>query len=126
MTWCYNCNTVKSKVVLRSSDWNLSGIFGILLDEFVSDLWTWVIDVYAQYHFINHNTQGDKGYIKEGLELTPMGPFDVEQGGVNSGPDSRGVPDWRRTDGPGFSLCAAPLESSGPGFREGEVGGMNE
>ena len=21
-----------------------------------------------------------------------------------------------RTDGPGFSLCAAPLESSGPGF----------
>ena len=48
---------VKFKLVLRSSDWNLSGILGILLDEFVSDLWTWVIDAYAQYHFINHNIQ---------------------------------------------------------------------
>ena len=60
---------------------------------------------------------GTRGYIKEGLELTPMSSFDVEQGGVNSGPDSRGVPEWVRTDGPGFSLCAAPLESSGPGFQ---------
>ena len=32
----------------------------------------------------------------------------------------------QRTDRPGFSLCAAPLESSGPGFRDGRVGGMNE
>ena len=31
-----------------------------------------------------------------------------------------------QTDRLGFSLCAAPLESSGPGFRGGEVGGMNE
>ena len=31
-----------------------------------------------------------------------------------------------RTDGPGFSLCAAPLESSGPGFQDREVGGMNK
>ena len=69
---------------------------------------------------------GGEGYVKESLELTPMGPFDVEQGGVNSGPDSRGVLEWMRTDGPGFSLCAAPFESSGPGFRDGEVGGMNE
>ena len=37
---------------------------------------------------------GARGYAKEGLELTPMGPFDIEQGCVNSGPDSRGVPEW--------------------------------
>ena len=69
---------------------------------------------------------GMRGYIKEGLELAPMGSFDVEQGGVNSGPDRHGVPDGVRTDGPGFSLCAAPLESSGPEFQDGRVGGMNE
>ena len=46
-----------------------------------------------------------------------MSSFDVEQeGAVDSGPGSRGVPEWVRTDGPGFSLCAAPLELSGPGF----------
>ena len=59
---------------------------------------------------------GMSGNVKEGLELTLMSSFDVEQGGVNSGPDSCGVPEWVQTDGPGFSLCAAPLESSGPGF----------
>ena len=59
---------------------------------------------------------GMRGNVKEGLEQTPMSSFDVEQGGVNSRPDSRGVPEWVRTDGPGFSLCAVPLESSGPGF----------
>ena len=69
---------------------------------------------------------GARGNVKEGLELTPMGPFNVEQGGVNSGPDSCGVPEWMRTDGPGFSLCAAPLESSGPGFQSGVIGQMNE
>ena len=37
--------------------------------------------------------------------------------GVNSGPDSYGVPDEVRTDGPGFSLCAAPLEFLGPVFQ---------
>ena len=57
-----------------------------------------------------------KGYIKERFELTPMSPFDVKQGGINSGPDSRGIPEWMQTDGPGFSLCAVPLESSSPGF----------
>ena len=67
------------------------------------------------------NSMGTQGNIKEGLELTPMSSFSVEQGGVNSGPDSRRVPEWVQTDGPGFSLCAAPLESSGPGF---EVGGQ--
>ena len=45
-----------------------------------------------------------------------MSFFDIEQGGVNSGPGSRGAPEWVWTDGPGFSLCAVPLELSGPGF----------
>ena len=69
------------------------------------------------------NLIGLRGNIKERWKLTPMSSFDVEQGGINSGPGSPGVPGshgvpervW--TDGPGFSLCAAPLESSGPGFR---------
>ena len=50
----------------------------------------------------------------------------MDKGGVNSGPDSYGVPDGVRTDGPGFSLCAAPLELFGPGFRDRRVDGMNE
>ena len=67
---------------------------------------------------------GTRGDVKEGLELTPMSSFDVEQGGVNSRPDSRGVPEWVWTDGPGFSLCAVPLELSGPGFQgEGQRSG---
>ena len=37
------------------------------------------------------------------------------KGGVNSGPGGRGVLEMTQTDGPGFSLCAASLES-GPGF----------
>ena len=40
----------------------------------------------------------------------------LSKGGVNSGPGSRGVLKWVQTDGPGFSLCAAPLELSGPEF----------
>ena len=48
--------------------------------------------------------------------LTPMSSFDVGQGGVDSRP-GRGVLEFVQTEGPGFSLCAAPLESSGPGFR---------
>ena len=59
---------------------------------------------------------GARGYIKEGLELTPMGSFNVEQGGINSRPGSHGIPEGVQTDGPGFSLCAAPLELSSPGF----------
>ena len=55
-----------------------------------------------------------------------MGPFDIEQGGINSGPDSHRVLEWVRTDGPGFSLCAAPLESSSPGFQSGVVSWTNE
>ena len=45
-----------------------------------------------------------------------MSSFNIGQGGVDSGPGSRGVLELVQTDGPGFSLCAAPLESSGPGF----------
>ena len=69
---------------------------------------------------------GMRGYVKEGLEPTPMGSFDVGKGGVNSGPGSHRIPERVRTDGPGFSLCAAPLESSGPGFQDRRVGRMNE
>ena len=50
----------------------------------------------------------------------------LDKGGVNSRPGSYGVLDGVRTDGPGFSLCAAPLESFGPGFQDGRVDGMNE
>ena len=45
--------------------------------------------------------------------------------GVNSGPDSHRILAGVRTDGPGFSLYAAPLESSGPGFQDGRVDGMS-
>ena len=50
----------------------------------------------------------------------------LNKGGVNSRPDSHGLLDGARTDGPGFSLCATPCELSGPGFQDGRVDGMNE
>ena len=50
----------------------------------------------------------------------------LNKGGVNSGPDSHRVPDGVQTDGPGFSLCAAPLELPGPGFQDGRVARMNK
>ena len=40
----------------------------------------------------------------------------LSKGGVNSGPGGCGVLEWVWMDGPGFSLCVVPLESSGPGF----------
>ena len=55
-----------------------------------------------------------------------MGSFDVGQGGVDSGPDSYGVLEGVQTDGPGFSLCAAPLESLGPAFQDRRGDGMNK
>ena len=55
-----------------------------------------------------------------------MGSFDIEQGGVNSGPDSYSVLEGVQTDRPGFSLCAVPLESLGPVFQDGRGDGMNE
>ena len=48
------------------------------------------------------------------------------KGGVNSRPDSYGVPDGEWTDGLGFSLCAAPLELLGPVFQGRRDDGMNE
>ena len=46
--------------------------------------------------------------------------------GGDSGPDSYGVLDGVRTDGPGFSLCAAPLELLGPVFQDEGGDRMNE
>ena len=46
------------------------------------------------------------------------------KGGVNSRPGSYGVPDGEWTDGPGFSLCAVPLESFGPVFQDERGDGM--
>ena len=48
------------------------------------------------------------------------------KGGINSGPDSYRVPDGVRTDGPGSSLCAVPLESFGPVFQDRRGDRMNE
>ena len=39
------------------------------------------------------------------------------KGCANSRSGGHGVPEMIWTDGPGYSLCAAPLELSGPGFR---------
>ena len=50
----------------------------------------------------------------------------LSKGDVNSGPGGCGVLELVRTDGPGFSLCAAPLESSGPGFCSMDRGWVNE
>ena len=48
------------------------------------------------------------------------------KGGVNSGPGRYGVPDGVQTDGPGFSLCAVPLESFGPVFQDERGDGVNK
>ena len=55
-----------------------------------------------------------------------MASFNVGQGGINSGLDGYRVPDGVWTDGPGFSLCAVPLESLGPVFRAKRGDGKNE
>ena len=46
-------------------------------------------------------------------ELVPRDSFDIIRGGANSGPGRLGVPEVMWMDGPGFSLCAAPLEIVG-------------
>ena len=46
----------------------------------------------------------------------------LSRGDVNSRPGGRRVPEWVWIEGPGFSLCAAPLESSGPEFHVVEQG----
>ena len=45
------------------------------------------------------------------------------KGYINSGLGSLGVPEMMWTDELGFSLCAAPLESLGPGFQGAWQGG---
>ena len=47
----------------------------------------------------------------------------LDKGGVNSRPDSYGVPDGVWTDRPGFSLCAAPLDHLVLDFK---MGGLTE
>ena len=44
-------------------------------------------------------------------KLIPRDSFDIRQGYTNSRPGSLGVLEMTQMDGPGFSLCAAPLES---------------
>ena len=40
----------------------------------------------------------------------------LDMGCTNSGPGSLGVLEMMQIDRPGFSLCAAPLKLSDPGF----------
>ena len=44
-------------------------------------------------------------------------PLMLDTGCPNSRPGSLRVPEMIQMDGPGFSLCATPLELSGPGFQ---------
>ena len=50
----------------------------------------------------------------------------MDKEGVNSGPDNYRVLDGVQTDGPGFSLCAMPLEPFGPVIQDERGDGMNE
>ena len=47
----------------------------------------------------------------------------LDRGCANSRPGSLGVPEMTWMDRPGFSLCAASLELSGPGFWSAWQGG---
>ena len=55
-----------------------------------------------------------------------MGSFDVEQGGVNSGPGGCGVLELMRTEGPGFSYVLRPLNHLVLDFVAWSRGWMNE
>ena len=63
----------------------------------------------------NQTQLGQGGTSRKDWKLTPMS-LTLSKGDVNPGPGGRRVPELVRTDGPGFSLCAVPLESSGPEF----------
>ena len=75
--------------------------------------WMWVLAKCWE-----SNSIGARGTARKDW-LTPMSSFDVEQGGQQLWTwwlqSSSGG-----TDGPGFSLCAVPLELSGPGLRSME------
>ena len=59
----------------------------------------------------------DRGDVKEGSVVNSNGFLQRwAKGGVDSRPGGCGVLELVRTDGPGFSLCAVLLESSGPGL----------
>ena len=62
---------------------------------------------------------------KDGSQLRWV-PLMLDKRGVNSRPDSYGVPGGVRTDGPGFSLCAVPLESFGPVLQDERGDGKSE
>ena len=62
---------------------------------------------------------------KDGSQLRWV-PSTLDKRGVNSRPDSYGVPDGVWMDRPGFSLCTAPLELFGPIFQDGRGDGKNE
>ena len=56
--------------------------------------------------------------MEENLIDARIGSSSLHQARVyNSGPGSLRVPEMMQVDGPGFSLCTAPLKLSGPGFR---------
>ena len=67
--------------------------------------------------------RGRRGCIKEGLELTPMGSFNIGQGGVNSGPGSYRVPDGVRTDRLASACVLCPLNCLVLYFKTGGVTG---
>ena len=55
-------------------------------------------------------------------ELVLRDSFNIIQGRANSGSDRLRVWEVTQMDGPGFSLCAVPLESLGPVFQSSTVG----
>ena len=81
-----------------------------------------------QVEFVKYwdsNSMGDEGGCQGRIGVNSENSFDIGQRG-RQGHDGYGVPDGVRTDGPGFSLCAAPLESLGPVFQDGTGDGLNE
>ena len=58
------------------------------------------------------------GHVKEGwVNYSQWVPSMLYEGYADSRPGSLRVLEMMWMDRPGFSLCAAPLESSGPGFQ---------
>ena len=64
-----------------------------------------------------NQTQENRGVRQRRIgKLILMVPLMSGKRCVNSRPGSLRVLEMMQMDGPGFSLCAAPLELSGPGF----------
>ena len=64
-----------------------------------------------------------RGYVKERLELTPMGSFNVEQGGIKSGPGSHGIPEGVQTDDLASACVLCPLNHPVLDFEMGGLAG---